>query len=1136
MRGKFLFSRDGERSHYFLPMEALMVQTLQKRFTSIFTLSAIILIPVVLLLIPGSLGAQSLTSGDIAGTVEDASGAVIPGAVVKATNTGTGAVSQATTGSAGDYRISLLQPGAYTVTVTATGFQSSQSSLTLSIGQIASTNFKLGVAEASQTVQVTEGTAPLLQTDTSEMSTTISQTEVQNLPNPGGDITYPVNVTQGVIMNTQGGYGNSEAFGLPATSNNFTVNGAEDNDPFLNLNNSGPSNLLLGQNDVDEVNVVANAYGAQYGSLGGIQENILTRSGTNKFHGNAVYYWTNSDLNANQWFNDFTQTPESYSNANQGAAAIGGPILRDKIFFFANYETLRFLTSVPTQVVVPNAAYQSAVIANLNSTGQSAQVPFYQQLFGIYNGAPGEAAATPYNGTTYANAFEGTAKSNLSEQLVTARADFKPGADDSLFAHFKYDIGTQPTYVDPINSAFDADSKQPDWEGQLQETHVFSPNLINQFIFSTAWYSAIFENENPTAASALIPYTLGFSDGSFNTLGGELTDFPEGRNVTQYQFNDDVSWTKGKQTIKFGATFKRDDTTDSDPQSFSQFSDAVEYGPESSPAANATTLPLNSADYFGNGRILQDSQAFPQRPTAPIAQYNLGFYAQEQWKFSENFQVTAGIRVEHNSNPVCQVNCFSRFTTGYSSVMAGLTTPYDKVIGSGLNQAMNGLQAVAVDPRIGFTFSPGNHPNTVIRGGFGLFSDIFPATVADYLLNNPPFSVIFAASGLTSPSVPGSVTSALVNSNKAFQSAYASGGSYNTISAVDPNFTQPNIFNTDPNIHYPTYEEYSLQLQQQVGRHTSFQVGYVGNHGYHEPWVNNGVNMYGFGGAPASPALPAFAEVSEIESAANSNYNGLVASVKQQSKILTLNVNYTMSHAIDQVSNGGFLPFGYDSVGNANPSTIDPFNLSLQNYGNADYDIRHSLNGDYLVTVPYFGGPHLVTDNWTLGGTIFWHTGFPFSVSDGDVTGSLEPNYGGEVLAQVVNPDVPRHCGIDKASPTTSCFGSTATANSPDFADPTGFGGQRRNEFRGPGYFNTDFTMMKGFKVPHYEAGLVQVGVEAYNVLNHPNFLNPDTNYSDGPGFGVITATASAPTGVYGAGLGGNSSARIVQLKADFRF
>ena len=687
-----------------------MISISLKRTAIVLALLTAIAGPAALLLVPRTLEAQSLVSGDIAGTITDSTGAAIPGAKVTARNTGTGQVKEVTTSGTGNYRISLLQPGAYTVTATADGFQSTQGSLNLSIGQIASLNLKLAVANNSTTVQVSGAEIPLLQPDTSDMSTTISQQEVQNLPNPGGDITYPVNVTQGVVMNTQGGFGNSEAFGLPATSNNFTLNGAEENDPFLNLNNSGPSNLLLGANDVDEINVVANAYGAQYGSLGGIQENILTRSGTNEFHGNVTYYWTNSDLNANQWFNDLTATPEAYANANQGGAAIGGPIIKNKMFFFANYETLRFVTSVPTQVVIPNAAYQSALIANLNATDQSAQAPFYNQLFALYNNAPGASAATPYNGTAYANSFEGNPKNNLTEQLVTARVDEKFGPKDSLFAHFKWDYGVQPAFVDPINSAFNAESAQPTWEGQLDETHIFSPNLVNEFNFSTMWYATPFVNTNPAAAAALIPYTLVFLDGSFSTLGGELNAFPQGRNLTQYQFNDDVSWTRGNQTFKFGVTYKRDDTTDLDPGINSQFPLASEFGPESSANPDPTTLPLDPGDLFGSGNLLNAEQVFPQHLSAPIAQYNFGVYAQDQWKITPNFQVTAGIRLEHNSNPVCQTNCFARFASGYKNVTADETTPYNSVIASGLHQTFNGLQSIAVDPRLGFTFTPANQP------------------------------------------------------------------------------------------------------------------------------------------------------------------------------------------------------------------------------------------------------------------------------------------------------------------------------------------------------------------------------------------------------------------------------------------
>ncbi len=1121
---------------------------------------------VVLLLSPAGLRAQSLTSGDIAGVVTDSTGAALPGVDVKATDLDTGAVKSVKTGAAGDYRISLLQPGHYSVTATAHGFEVSESNLTLNVSEVAPQNFKLMVGKLTQTVEVRGAAVPLLQPDTSELSTTMTAQQVKELPNPGGDITYPVNLSPGVIMNTQGEYGNSEAFGLPATSNNFTVNGAEDNDPFLNLNNSGPSNLLLGQNDVDQISVVSNAYGAQYGELGGIQENILTRSGTNQFHGNVVYYWTNSDINANQWFNDNTDTPLAYANANQGAGAIGGPIVKDKLFFFVNFETLRFVTSVPTQVVIPSPAYENAVISNLQNTGQTDQVQFYQNIFNTYNAAPGASAATPYNGTTYADSFEGNPRTHLTENMFTARVDWKEGPNDLLMAHMKYDHGVQPTYTDPIDSNFDADSNQPDWEGQLQETHTFSPNLVNQANFSTMYYSAIFVNTDPAAILALTPYALTWSDGSFNAFGGaESYAFPQGRNVTQYQINDDVSWTKGKHTIKFGFFFKRDDTTDEDPQELSQVPLASEYGPASvTPSAatttppepageNQITTPLSPDDDFGNGVMYFAEQSFPQKPSAPIAQYNLSFYAQDEWRVSPNFEVTAGLRVEHNSNPVCQTNCFGRFASAYNNVTAGLNTPYNSVIDSGLHQTFNGLQGLAFDPRIGFTLSPPDHPQTLLRGGFGMFTDIFPATAADDLLFNPPFSASFSSSGIAAPGLPGSVNTNLVNDNATFVQDYPLGYGANQMTASDPGFSAPNLDNPAPNIKYPTYLEYSLQLQQQVGRYTSFQIGYVGNHGYHEPWLNNGVNMYstaGFGGVPTAPALPAFAEITEIESSATSNYNGLLASLKYQSRFVMAQINYTWSHSLDEISNGGFLPFGEDSGGNTSPTTIDPFNLKLQNYGNADYDIRNSMNANYLINVPYFGGPRVLTDNWIIGGVVFWHSGFPFSVFDSAVTSSFAPNYGGKVLADIVpGTNVPRHCTLDKSNPDASCFGNT-TANgqiSPYFANPVGFGDtmatpgssgvyQRRNQFVGPGYFDTDFTMMKGFKIPHLESGLFQIGVEAYNVLNHSNFFNPDTNFSAGAGFGTITETVSPPTSAFGSFLGGNSSARIVQLKANIKF
>ena len=1088
--------------------------------------------------LPGNLKAQSLISGDIFGTVTDASGAAIPGATVTITNTDTGATLTETTGGAGEYRASLLKPGHYAISVSAANFQTTQTHTVVAVGQTATANVQLAVAKGIQTVQVQGTAVPLLQPDNSDLSTTISMQQVQNLPNPGGDITYYINLTQGVVMNTQGGYGNSSAFGLPATSNNFTVNGAQDNDPFLNLNNSGPSNLLLGSNDIDEVNIVANAYSAQYGGLGGVQENILTRSGSNQFHGNATYWWTNSDMNANNWFNNYTGTAQPFANANQWAASVGGPVVKDKAFFFVNYEALRFVTSVPNLVVIPSKAYQTAVLNNLGDMGgtSAAMVPFYQKAFALYNSAPGASNATEYNGESFADAFEANTKNNLAENLVTARYDQKLGPNDTAFIHFKYDHGVQPTYVDPINPLFSAQSDQPDYEGQLEETHTFSPNVVNQFLAAGAWYSAIFKSANPAAAAQAFPYNLSFynGDGSFYDLWYEGFVWPQGRNVTQYQFNDDLSWTKGKHTFSFGGIFKRNDVTDYDLGFFTTPL-GIELGPNYAPPTQNDEggLTVSPDDPFANGQIYLGIQNFPQRLSAPIAVYQLGMYAQDQWKVAPNFQVTYGLRVEHNSNPVCQINCFAHLGGNYNTVTAGLDTPYNQAIHSGLHQTFPDLQKVTFNPRIGFTFSPPGHTNTLFRGGFGLFSDIFPATVADDLLNNAPLNAQFTGTGVVDPSQEGSFTNSLQSANQAYTAAYASGGTFNSISATDPGFSAPNVYNADSKIHYPTYEEWSLQWQQQIGRTTSFQIGYVGNHGYHEPVINDGVNTYGFGGAPAGPTLPAFSQVDEIQSVASSNYNGLVATVKNESKYLTLMFNYSWSHALDMISNGGFLPFG----GNAY-YPVDPFNLALLNYGNADYDIRNNFNGNYLFRVPHFGGPKLLTDGWMIGGTLFWHTGFPFSVTDSDVSNELSPGYGGSMLAEITDPSVPHHCG--KSSIYNGCFGGDPATNTPSpyFTDPSSFYGvaQRRNQFFGPGYFNTDLSVTKDFKIPGLETGKFEVGAQAYNVLNHPDFGNPQFDYSNTGAFGFVQNTISVPTSVFGSFLGGDASPRIMQIKAKFEF
>ncbi len=299
------------------------------------------LLVVALMMMP-PLMAQSLVTGDITGTVTDPSGAVVPNAAVTLKSNATGATRTATSNSNGAYRFALLQPGTYTVSATAPGFSKAQATTNVAVGQATIADMKMAVGTSSQTVEVTSA-APLVQADNADLSTNFNQAMIANQPNGGNDLTYVAQTAPGATMNTGMGYGNFSSFGLPATSNLFTVNGENDMDPYLNLNNSGATNLTLGKNDVQEATVVNNAYSGQYGQQAGAQVSYVTKSGTNQYHGNAEYWWTGRAMDANDWFNNLNSTPRPFANNNEWAASIGGPIKKDKLFFFVDTEGIRYI-------------------------------------------------------------------------------------------------------------------------------------------------------------------------------------------------------------------------------------------------------------------------------------------------------------------------------------------------------------------------------------------------------------------------------------------------------------------------------------------------------------------------------------------------------------------------------------------------------------------------------------------------------------------------------------------------------------------------------------------------------------------------------------------------------------------------
>jgi len=1076
-----------------------------------------------------SLSAQSIISGDIAGTITDPTGASVAVATLTLTSKATGSVQTTTAGADGAYRFSLLKPGDYTLAVTAAGFQKSELTVSVALGVVSKGDIRLTVGSSSQTVEVT-GTAPILHTEAADLSTSFTMQQVQNLPNPGNDLTFVAQTAPGTVMNTQSGYGNFSAFGLPATSNTFTVNGGYENDPFLNVNNSGATNLLLGNNDVSDVSVISNAYDASFGGLGGAQINETTRSGSNKFHGNAAYWWNGSVLNANDFFNNQTDTARPFDNVNQWAGAIGGPIKRDKTFFFFNYEGLRVVLPTRSTVYAPDASYQALTLANLAANGLASEIPGYQNIFNLYNNAPGFASAVQSTSDADAGGygtvrFNGTAGNFTHEYLINGRIDQSWGEKDHLFGHFEMDKGLQATFTSVLNPLFDADSPQPQYQGQLNETHTFSPTLTNQFLFSNIYYRAIFANTNQAAAEQISPFSLIFADGDLANNGpnawpgGYDIIWPQGRNVEGYQFTDDLNWNHGNHNVKVGWTIRRDNVSDYSPSEFT-----------GSPEAEA----FNSS--FQTGLTDVWFQQFPQHYDQSVALYAMGWYVQDQWKVLPNLTITAGLRFEHDSNPTCVNNCFSRLPVDFSAASNSPDTAYQDIIKYGQHVAFNDLQKIGYEPRVGFAFLPlGPDSKTTLRGGFGMFADAFPGQIADSFLNNAPTNVGFTllssaitGSGDTTypliPGAAGSANSIATASNKAFSAGFTSGATLNSLSAV-PGFSPPSIVTASEKIHYPTYEEWSLTVEQQLTHTMALSIGYVGNHTYHQPVVDGSVNAYGFGDLPSGPNNN-FGSSTEVYSAGSSNYNGLVTSLVERSHWLTAQFNYVYSHALDEISNGGFDGFSANSVGPHNPDISKLY----QNYGNADYDTRHYISASYVLTVPHWRGPKVLTDGWELSGTAFHNDGYPFSVTANTVASGI-PYYSGPLYAQQISPLASNHCGggAHSINGTNPCSFITS------FQDPNDFGQGRRNSVYGSSYTDTDMALAKSFQIPHWESGRIKLGVSAFNLFNHPNFGQASGNIDSGSA-GYISGTVNTPTSILGSFLGGDASPRLLQLNAKFSF
>src|ERR1039458_4012123 len=634
------------------------------------------------------LGAQSGTSSALSGTLVDQSGAAIAGAEVKATEVNTGAVRVVESNGEGRFLFSQVNPGTYRIEARVAGFGPGVSQPTnVSVGQTATVNFALALAATSESVEVIEQSG-LMSLENANTSTTLEAKAIKSLPNPGQDLTYVAQFAEGALMNTAGssndakapgGYGNVEFNGLPATSNGFVLGCFHTNNPFLGLNIGLSTNLVIGLDALQEATVNTNSYAVDQGRYGASQVNYFTKSGTNQFHGDVYEIWNGSLLNGTNYFLHANDTPgntakKPRSTVNEFGVSVGGPIRANKLFFFAHFEGIRMALPLVAHTTVPSPAYQAYVLNQLN-TSQSGtdwtnctlaptQPPsgpaqyncptlaaqpepqehdFYQKMFSLYSntaGTPTAVLSCPidengvvYSGQPATNIFDYKGCANKrtqsmnnsdSENLIVLKIDHTIDANDSVWYRFQQDTGLQAAYTDPINAIFNSYSPQPQRTLVAGYTHLFTPNLVNQFNPGASWYSSLFLPNNYSQVLQTFPIVLAgsSSDAPFTTMGGNDQTYTQGRKVTQWQINDNLIWTRGRHSFKFGVNSRRLDVSDYD------LGEGV-----------VPDVVYNDLAQFTHGSASTATAAFPITQKERVTVGNLDLYAMDTYKLSQRWTV-----------------------------------------------------------------------------------------------------------------------------------------------------------------------------------------------------------------------------------------------------------------------------------------------------------------------------------------------------------------------------------------------------------------------------------------------------------------------------------------------------------------
>jgi len=1089
------------------------MQRLKKLLAVLPALAAVVLLSSHLLF------AQTFRGG-INGTVTDATGAVIPGAQVTATETSTSTVYHAVSSSAGEFSFNDLPQGTYKVSVEATGFQKVDTTgVSVSAGKIYTLPVKLGLAQQSTIVEV-EAAALTLDTTTVTQTTTLEGNALQDVPLNGRDFTQ----LQGTSV-AFAGYGNNGSVdGTRSNQLNYTIDGTDNNDLYLNAvavnqgSISGIAGVVYPVEALDEYSLQTTGNSESGRSPGG-NLNISTKSGTNEIHGDVFYYNRNEALAVASPFANPAGPALPLRNQNYGGR-IGGPIWKDHTFLFVAYEEQKYLIGLDASATEPSKAYQALALAELAKYNVAPSVVSQNILNTLWeptviNGLP--ASPQNYSG--------GVPTSGYSHNLVV-HLDHNFSDKNHLSAIWYFGQGYADGYAGSLLSDYFQVVPSHNENFTVVENYNLRPNMTNQISAGANFFVQGFADKNHGQnllslaglnTGAGITGAPDIQISGFDSIGVTPTS---GRNDIMAQISDILTWTVGKHQIRAGVDYRRayiDLYYNFGGRGTFGFGTGGVLGPwAADETATSDSNIFSLADFmagyaFDPSIILGTQERFFYTHTGSL-------FAQDTWQVTPKLNINTGLRYDYEQPFYTNDPNSSIFDPNNGGLLVAGT-------GSGAPNYIYNSNKLDFAPRLGVSYQV--TPNTVVRANYGIFFD------------QPAGQAFYGNLGVSNGGANG------VNNNPAgSQPNYAivrpvnTDANGNLIPIWTPNQTTPiftpalgeptgsnvvSVYSVDRNYKTAYSEIYGLNLEQSLGKAWQLTIGYAGSASKHnlslqdinrsavvpgeqldqDPGTVTGSNGYTFSAQQASRPFfnkyPNIGIVNQVNSNSGSNFNALQVTVRSSAwHGLTSQFNYGWSHNIDDAS--GFYTAPQDS-----------FNLKGDK-GNAALDIRNHFSAYLNYAIPALSmGPKALTGGWEVNGILKFQGGEPINVVSGaDNSGTAEYQDRADITGPAINGD---------RSVVSNSYAQYLNPNSFAVPAPGTYGNLRRNSIYGPGFGDVDLSLLKNFPILR-ERIRGQFRVEMFNVFNRVNLAQPLANLAYGPSFGISTSTIGVSYGSPGIGSG----------------